>query len=151
MVKKLTILLIFSILMVSCTDSNVPDWFSNQGVNITECGPTVAANAINWAGGDSDRYKTRSLFTSPAWWTLTHIYSTVSRSGVHVEYKHKLDVNVIKKDNVSAIFYVNRTHFINVDYVDGKWMSYDPLYGIKETTSEKLLSQSWVNFIAVYK
>lgn len=145
----LSILLIVT--LAGCVNSNAPDWFSNQGVNLTECGPTVAANAINWAGGVSDRHKTRNLFTSPAWWSLSHIYSAISRNGVHVAYKNKLDVNLIKKDNVSAIFYVNRTHFINVDYVDGKWMVYDPLYGIKESSAAKLKSRSWVNFIAVYK
>ena len=149
MVKQLLLIVVLS--LTACNDSNAPDWFSSQGVNITECGPTVASNAINWAGGSSDRYKTRSLFTSPPWWTLANIYSAISKNGVHVEYHHKSNIDIIKKYNVSGVFYVNRTHFINVDYVNNKWVAFDPLYGISEKTRVELLQMSWVNFIAVYK
>lgn len=149
MVKYLFLILVLS--LTACNDSNAPEWFESQGVNLTECGPTVASNAINWAGGSSDRYTTRSLFTSPSWWTLANIYSAISKNGVHVEYHNESNIDIIKKDNISGIMYINRTHFINVDYMNGKWVSFDPLYGISEKTRSDLLQMSWVNFIAVYK
>ncbi|MDB4461438.1 hypothetical protein N9043_00660 [bacterium] len=138
-----------AILLSSCYSQ--PEWFEKQGINITECGPTVAANAINWAGGSSNRKATRSIYQSPLLWTLPHIYSAISRSGVNVAYKHIDDLNLIKNKNQIGIFYINRSHFIMVDFIDGQYYAYDPLFGVGVKTEAEIKSMSWVNYILVYK
>lgn len=149
--KNIFTILFLTIILSGCIDNNAPSWFNHQGINITECGPTVASNAINWAGGSTTRYETRKLFKTPLWWNLSNIYSAISRNGINVKYEHVANIDIIKQDNISGIFYINRSHFINVDFVNGKWISYDPLYGISTITKEELLNKSYFNFIAVFK
>lgn len=135
--KKLSWLLPAFFLCVSCT-TNQPSnkWFTMQGLNITECGPTVARNALCWQTGYClDRFYARDYATTPLFWNLNTIEVFIEDKGGSANVVRN-EINFITsniRNGHKAIFYINNSHFvlIGVSYNnENKVVIYDSLLGV---------------------
>ena len=102
------------------------DWYRFQGVNVTECGPAVAAAGASFTGRDKSVAEARSFDESRTFWRLRDIYEYLLSVGVSVTWQRTsgIDWAELSGDRL-GVFYTG-SHF--VIYQDGR--SYDPLFGI---------------------
>ena len=77
-----------SIAMAKAVNRSKYPWYIDQGINLSECGPTVGAMALSWATGttDPDRYKARREGAKRSWWLLSDIYSYLQVNRVNSEW-----------------------------------------------------------------
>lgn len=119
------------------------DWFQKQGLNLTECGPTLTANILRWKNINVTNHLIRDYYKTPAWWSFKEITSILDK--YNIKYTYKPSTLITLSDLASsymAIVYVSNSHFIIAkNDTNDNFIIYDSLNGIYYLTTEDLYDQ----------
>ena len=112
--------------MLLMTVSANAAWFSKQGFNLSECGPTAGKNAAVFAGKQATRFTARKFNPSRKYWRLVDIKAYLDFKGVQSSMESTAGITGKKlKGDKLGIFY-NGHHF----YIYHNGKVWDSLYGV---------------------
>ncbi len=111
-------------------------WYVGQGVNVTECGPAVAAMAVRWAGGQSNVMSARAVTRQTGLWNLQDIRLHLVQHGRNYRWVAGDVLTVLNGKPRSAVVVRLQTgiigHFVLAYGAQDGWIRVaDPLSGVR--------------------
>lgn len=118
--------LLCCLLLTACVGGPQPKWFVEQGANISECGPAVAAMAERLHLGNTvTRHEVREFHqrgvNAYGWWSLAIIKAYLDDRGIPNKW-----TSIAQPRN--GIYFINHNHFVLM--TDGKVAN--PLTGVND-------------------